>query len=165
MKNKIQKTAVASLLGWATVLAITFTPALSSAQGAAGQTRGDKIEGVWDSQVTITDCSSGTILATFRGLGLFIRGGALTQTNNQPPGLGSPSLGHWEKLSNGRYTATFRFFAFASGVFSGVQRVTRDIQLDQAGDTFSSVIATEFFDPNGNLVGSGCGLETATRVE
>ena len=43
--------------------------------------------------------------------------------------------------------------------------MTRDIQLDPGGATFSSVIATELFDPNGNLIGSGCGLEAATRVE
>ena len=167
MKNKIMKTVprwAVSLLGLATLLVITLSPASSSGQDLAGQNRGDRIEGVWDSQVTITDCATGNVLGSFRGLGMFIRGGSLTQTNNQPPGLGSPSFGQWRKLGAGHYTATFRFFAFASGVFSGVQKVSRDIQLSPSDDTFTSVISSEFFDPNGNLIASGCGTETSTRV-
>lgn len=168
MNNKIKKTAlttVVSLVGLANLLASSPSPAATSAQSAAAQLRGDRIEGVWDSQVTITDCTTGNVLVTFRGLGLFARGGANTQTNNQPPGLASPGFGRWDNLGGGHYLATLRFFAFANGVFTGVQRVARDIQLDPGAATFSSVISTEFFDPNGNLVGTGCGLEAATRVE
>jgi hypothetical protein len=168
MKNKMTNTRLArsaSLFGLAAVLFLGFASASNSAQGAPDQRRGDPIEGVWDSQITITDCVSGTVLANFRGLGSLIRGGSNIQTNNLPPGSGSPAFGRWEKLSQGHYSATFRFFAFANGVFSGTQRVTRDIQLDPGGDTFTSVLSTEFYDPNGNLIATGCGTEVATRVE
>ncbi len=168
MKNKMKKNALTPtvcLIGLTALLIAALSPTPSYAQGAPVAVRGDRIEGVWDSQIAIIDCSSGTVLASFRGLGSFIRGGSNIQTNNLPPGSGSPAFGRWEKLGHGHYSGTFRFFAFANGVFSGVQRVTRDIQLDAGGDTFTSVIATEFYDSNGNLISTGCGTEAATRVE
>lgn len=59
-----------------------------------------------------------------------------------------------------------RAFTFdANGAFTGVRRITRDMQLDTGGNTFSSVISAEIFDPNGNLIATLCGTETSTRVE
>ena len=168
MKNKMTTTRLVcrtSLFGWAALLVFALSPASQAASAALDQRRGDPIEGVWESQITITDCTSGTVLASFRGLGSFIRGGANIQTNNLPPGAGSPALGRWERIGQGHYSAAFRFYAFANGVFSGTQRVSRDIQLEPGADTFTSVLSTEFYDPNGNLVATGCGSEAATRVE
>jgi hypothetical protein len=168
MKDKNKKTALASIVS---ILALTallciLSPASSSAERSDGWDRGDRIEGVWDSQVTLTDCQTGNVLTTFRGLGMFIRGGSLSQTDNQPPGLFSPGVGRWEHSSGGHYTATFRFFTFdANGAFTGVGRVSRNIQLDRDGNTFSSVISSEIFDTNGNLIATLCGTETATRAE
>ena len=168
MKDKNKKTAlasVASILGL-TALLFMLSPASSSAQRSDGPDRGDRIEGVWDSQVTLTDCQNGNVLATFRGLGMFTRGGSLAQTDNQPPGLFSPGFGRWQHVDGGHYAATFRFFTFdASGAFTGTGRVSRNIQLDRDGNTFSCVISSEIFDPNGNLIATLCGTETATRVE
>jgi hypothetical protein len=96
---------------------------------------------------------------------LFIRGGALEQTNNMSPLLGSASLGHWQYLGGQNYTSTFQFFAFSStGVWTGTTKVTREITLAQGGNTFSSVISSTFFDVNGNVIATGCGTENATRV-
>lgn len=95
MKHKNKKTALASvvlILGFTALLCILL-PASSSAQSLHRWNRGNRIEGVWDSEVTITDCQTGNVLATFRGLGMFIRGGALTQTSNQPPGFFTTGLG------------------------------------------------------------------------
>jgi hypothetical protein len=168
MKHKNKKTAlpsVVSILGL-TALFFMLSPASSSAQRLDGSDRGDRIEGVWDSQVTLTDCQTHNVLATFRGLGTFIRGGSLTQTDNQPPGLFTPGLGRWQHVGGGRYAATFRFFTFdANGAFTGTGRVSRNIQLDRDGNTFSSVITSEIFDANGNLIATLCGTETATRAE
>lgn len=150
-------------------LSALFTSPLSlpsaDAQGTANKNRAARIEGVWDSDVTIQDCSSGTVLATFRGLGLFIRGGGLEQVNNLPPGLGKAALGQWQFLGGSHYTAHFQFFRFdPTGLWLGSQKVTRDIQLDEAGVTFSGVITSTTLDANDNVIATGCGVETATRV-
>jgi hypothetical protein len=168
MKYKSKKTAVASVVSILGLTAVLFivAPASSSAQSSDGPHRGERIEGVWNSQVTLTDCQTGNVLATFRGLGMFIRGGSLAQTDNQHPGLFSPGFGKWQHSAGGHYTATFQFFTFnENGAFTGVGRVNRDIQLDRGGNTFSSVISSEIFDTNGNLIATLCGTETATRAE
>jgi hypothetical protein len=160
MKDKTKKIILNSVLGLAGLLICGLTPSSVMAGGTA-----ERIEGVWMSDVTIKDCSSGTILATFHGLGMFIRGGALLQTNNMNPALASPSAGHWEYHGQGLYTATFQFFRFdTTGTWTGVQKVTRDIQLARDGATFTSTIAFTTYDVNGNVIASGCGTEAATRV-
>ncbi|MEO7724634.1 MAG: hypothetical protein ABIU29_08115 [Chthoniobacterales bacterium] len=137
----------------------------AQAEDSANRSRASRIEGVWDSDVTIQDCSSGAVLATFRGVGLFIRGGALEQQNNLPPNLGKDALGQWRFLGGSHYTAHFQFFRFDStGVWLGTQKVTRDIQLDAAGGTFSGVISSTTLDTDDNVIATGCGVETATRV-
>lgn len=166
MITRLTKSHLASavaLISLTTLLA--FPAASTSAEGAPDQRHGDRIEGVWDSQVSIVDCQSGTVVASFRGLGMFIRGGSLTQTNTMPPALSSPSFGRWERISPGHYTATFRFFRFLpDGSFTGVQKVTRQIQLDPGGKTFTGEVSFETYDTAGNLIATGCGTETSARV-
>jgi hypothetical protein len=125
-----------------------------------------KIEGVWESQVTVRVCQTGTPIITFRGMTMFIRGGSLIATNATPPTTGGPAFGKWQYLGGRRYIAAFRFFQFnPDGSLAGVRRVTRDITLGQGGDDFIATISFQTFDANDNLIGTGCSTETAKRVE
>lgn len=130
--------------------------------------QGNKIEGVWNSQVTIRDCQTGAVLKGFRGLGMFIRGGSLLQTNNTPnaPSTSGPSFGKWEHVGGQNYSATFQFFRFnPDGSFAGTQKVTRAIRLSADGNQFTSNISFQVFGTNDFLLQSGCGTETATRLQ
>jgi hypothetical protein len=49
-------------------------------------------------------------------------------------------------------------------VFEGMTRVTRDIQMARDGNSFTSVVSTQFFDVADTLFATGCGKEVATRV-
>lgn len=160
MNRKIKcPVIVAGLLG----LVALFAGSLSVPAAEAQSSRA-RIAGVWDSAVTITNCN-GTVLATFRGLGLFSPDGSLQQNNNMSPTLGKIGLGRWHYVGQQHYTATFEFFRFdATGTYLGTQSVARDIQLDPAGDSFTSTIAFTSYDPNGVVVASGCGTETSVRV-
>ena len=57
----------------------------------------DAIEGVWESNVTIKDCASGAVLRTFKGAGLFHRGGSLTADNSLPRAPQGIALGNWKR--------------------------------------------------------------------
>lgn len=82
-----------------------------------------------------------------------------------PPFLSSPSLGRWQPLGGGHYSATFRFFRFLpDGTNTGLQKVTRDIQLDPGGSTFTGTVSFETSDTAGNVIATGCGTETSVRV-
>lgn len=120
------------------------------------------IEGVWDSTVTLQVCGGGPVLRTFRALNLFEDDGSLIATSEAVP---PPSLGQWRWTGGRTYRAQFQYLRLgAGGVFEGMTRVTRQIQMAHDGKSFTSVVSTQFFDVADTLFGEGCGKESAKRV-
>ncbi len=110
MKTKIQRPIV-SLIALTTLLAGAIVPTSMAAQ------KDSRLEGVWDSQVTLTDCQSGNIIAKFRAFEMHQHDGTMTDTGAAPgdPTSRGPGLGTWGFVGgpNGQtYTAVFRFFRF-----------------------------------------------------
>lgn len=119
---------------------------------------------VWDSQVTLTDCNGHT-LAVFRAFEMFNLGGTLTSTDNTPPTLHGPGLGTWQPTGMRTFNAPFQFFNFnPDGSFAGTQKIDRQIRLAADGNSYTSTVTFRTYDPDGNLVFSGCGSEIATRL-
>ena len=124
--------------------------------------RPDRLEGVWDSVVTLRDCGTQSELQSFRALNVFERDGALVATSTVAP---TPSVGRWERLGPARYRASGRFLRYgAGGVFEGMQQVSRTIQMDASGDSFTSVVEIEVFDVFDVVIGQRCATETARRI-
>ncbi len=178
MKNISLKTI--SGLALAVILVLATVPIPASAQEAkdtqieqrqeeageisAKSKKEERIEGVWDSRVTIRNCQTGNPVVTFRAMEMFIRCGSLVDTNAAPPSTRGPGFGRWEYIGGGQYTATFRFFLYnPDGTFAGVRRVTRTIDLN--GDDLTSTVSIGVFDPNDNLISTACATEIAKRVE
>jgi hypothetical protein len=166
-------TAVAGLLGhaWSFSTASAETPAVVREEPRAGGDawnqgrRGEGIEGVWLSQVTITDCK-GTTTRAFQALNMFQAGGTLTDTDSQPPASHGPGFGTWERRGSRVFHSVFQFFRFnADGSLAGSNYVDRTITLDADGDGFTSTVAVSVLAPTGVVVGSACGTETAARVK
>ena len=100
--------------------------------GAIAQTAvdADPIEGVWESEVTIKDCSTSAVLRNFKGVGLFQRGGALTADNSLPRATQGIALGNWRRGSGQAYTANARFLRFnPDGSLAGSQKLQRTVTL------------------------------------
>jgi len=165
-------TVVAGLQGHlSTASAGTPEPALVQEQAMGredGWNRGARregIEGVWQSQVTITDCH-GTTLRAFIALNMFQAGGTLTDTDNQPPASHGPALGTWWSRGGGKFKSFFQFFRFnPDGTFAGSNAVEREITLDADDQAFTSTITVTVLNPAGVQVGSSCGSETAERLK
>jgi hypothetical protein len=154
---------VAGLLGHASSLS-TASAATPDTERREDRDRAG-IEGVWLSQVTITDCK-GTTVRAFQALNMFQAGGTLTDTDSQPPTSHGPALGTWKRVGSNKYTSVFHLFLFnPNGSLSGSARVERAITLDADDDAFVSTIVTSFLDPSGVQRGSGCGTETAARLK
>jgi hypothetical protein len=97
-------------------------------------------------------------------MNMFIQGGTLTETSDEL--LRGSSLGTWRHVRRQGYTAVFRFFTFhADGSFAGRNKITRAIRLSDDANAFTANAVFEVFDVNDNLVASGCGTETAKRLE
>ncbi len=132
--------------------------------GAIAQEAADPAEGVWEGTVSVKDCTSGAVLATFRGAQVFHRGGTLSDTNSAPTVSRGPGFGVWSR-SGTTYTAKFRLFTYdPAGAVSGVMRVTRTFTISADGKTQTATTTNTAEDLNGVVIRSACGSDTATRV-
>jgi hypothetical protein len=166
MKNMTLKSIVS--LGMTALAMLAFLPERASAQQTvpnSPQGSPERLEGVWDSHVILTDCHGHTV-ADFRAFEMFHRGGTLTSVDNTPPTQHGPGLGTWQYLGHQNYSAPFQFFNFnPDGSFAGIQKIERNIVLDAHAESYTSVVTFEAIDPNGNVLFSGCGTESATRLD
>ncbi len=159
--NSLQTTSLVAVTAAATVMLMQACGGNALADDALP----DPIEGVWESAVTITDCTSGAVLRTFKGAGLFARGGALTGDNSNPPATRSTAYGQWRKGSGMSYSAAFRFYRFnPDGTLAGSQRVQRAITMAADGNSFTGTITGQVLDNAGVVLAPVCGTETATRI-
>jgi hypothetical protein len=143
---------------------LALLPVISSANGNQSSFDGRHpwIEGVWDSTVTLQACGSNVTLRSFRALNSFEVTGALVATSEVAP---PPSLGRWRWLGGRSFKAQFQYLRLgASGVFEGMTRVTRVIELAPDGRSFTGVVSTQLFDVADTVFAEGCGKEAATRV-
>src|SRR5450755_4132624 len=129
------------------IIPMMAVAAVSVASAAVPPQQSAPLQGVWDSQVTLTDCNGNT-LAAFRAFEIFHQGGTLTSTDNTPPTLHGPGLGTWERVNGRKYTSPFQFFNFnPDGSFAGVQKIDRVIQLAADGNSYTSTVTFGAYDP------------------
>lgn len=133
------------------------------AQAASGA---DPVEGVWESEITIRDCTSGTVIRTFKGVNTFHRGGTLSDTNNGAPTTRGPGAGIWRAGAvAGSYTASFRFYRYnPDGTLAGSQRVNRTFTLGASGNSTTGTIAAQVLDTADTVLQNLCGTETSVRL-
>lgn len=155
----MKKIILRSIILIMTVAALTGAPAAAFPQHRAS------LEGAWDSQVTNTDCN-GNILMAFRSFEAYHQGGTVTTTGNaNSPALSSPGIGTWQSTGMRTFNATFQFFTFnPDGSFAGTVKIESQIHLSDHGNSFTATSTFEGYDPDGNLIFSGCGTEVATRL-
>ena len=156
--------AVGALLGAGNVAQATE----HSGNGSKAQARA--IEGVWLPIVTITDCNTQAVIATFPSMEIYVRGGgyigfgAVTQSDQ----IG---MGAWRHAGGRNYTAQYQFFGYTpfgapDGTPDGtLLRVSATIRLNAAGTAFTSSNTAEVVDTAGNVLAQTCGTRTATRLQ
>ena len=135
--------------------------------GAVAQTASDAdpIEGVWESSITIKDCASGAVVRSFKGEGMFHRGGSLTADNSLPPPTRGLALGNWQHGGGLTYTANFRFLRFnPDGSVAGSQKVQRVLNLSADRNSLTGTITGQVLDPAEVVLQPICGSETAVRI-
>jgi hypothetical protein len=160
----MKKITLKSLVSTMALAALILTPASLSAQQLSAQ-NGASLEGAWDSQVTSTDCN-GHILMAFRAFEAYHQGGTLTTTGNaNSPALSSPGIGTWQRTGMRTFSAPLQFFTFnPDGSFAGIVKIAGQIHLSADGNSYTGTNTFAVYDPDGNLVFSGCGTEVATRL-
>lgn len=164
MKASVLKTILPTVLSAVIATAFTQACSLDSPRVLAQITEADPIEGLWSSQVTVTNCQTGAVMRSFAALNLFARGGTVMDTDSQPPTGHGPGLGNWTNTGAGQYTSSFQFYRFnTDGSLAGSQQIARTITLAADSESFTSKLNVTALDTNGNSIGTACGTETATK--
>ncbi len=157
------------VIALAMILTLTIASLTVFGQTRADQSfidAGNSIEGVWRNQVTVKDCQSNTVLATFAGLLNYHQGGTMSETGATNPALRSPGYGIWTRTDGRTYAGKFTFFTFnPDGTSNGSQKVNQNIVISQNGNHLTDNATAEIFDANGNLLFTVCATANATRFE
>lgn len=125
---------------------------------------GNKIDGVWESQLTYRNCITGAVLFTSSSLTAYAEGGVMhAVTFGAPPSLRYPGLGVWRHVQGREYESTFKEFRYnADGTFAG--KVIAVVQIThELDDTLTTSAVGRFYNAAGTLVGTVCPSGTAAR--
>ena len=161
-KNQIAALSITCALTLAaTFLAFHVTPGQATEKFAAG----GRLEGTWDTRVSIINCATGAVIRSFDSVGSFNKGGTMIDsTSGMPQSLKTPGQGVWAHTTDSNYVFRFKSFSFdAAGNYTGYTIIQHEAQLDPGGDSYSSSGTAEIYAPNGTQVAAGCSSTVATR--
>lgn len=124
-----------------------------------------QLTGVWDVQVTLRNCTSGAVIASFPAMDLFIADGSASEVGvGTAPAARYPSFGRWHYVGPRSFSSHFAFFRFAPDEsYAGTQEVRRRITLTSDGHHFTSVAEVAIYDTHHQLLQTGCATEAAVR--
>ena len=148
-------------------LLVVCTLPLMVAPPATGQgTESGRLQGTWETQITLTDCA-GHVIRSFPSLLEFGAGGTVVEsTAGTPQALKTPGLGVWRHSTGNTYAIRFKSFSFnAQNVFTGWTIISGETTVDSTGDARSGPATVEVYDPNGVLLITLCAETTGTRFE
>ena len=127
---------------------------------------GGRLEGIWDMQITLNDCSGHTI-RSFASQVVFMAGGTLAEeSSGTAPALRTGGKGVWSHTTNSNYAFRFKVFNFnAQNVFTGWTIITGETTVDTTGNANSGPATVDIYDPNGVLLAHVCADAVGTRFE
>ena len=138
-----------------------------AAEKAPGEGQaGGKLEGTWNMQITLNDCS-GHVIRSFPTLVEFVAGGTVTEASGgTAPALVTGGKGVWSHTTDHTYAFRFKDFNFnTSNVFTGWSIITGETTVDRTGNANSGPATVQVYDPNGNLLATVCADTVGTRFE
>ena len=148
----------------AIVVALAISSSAVTAQDTALYPDGNKIEGVWDAQVTFRNCATGAALFTGQSLVAYARGGVVTNiTQGAAPSGRYPGLGVWHHVSGRDYQSTFKEFRYnPDGTFAGKIIVVVNIT-HELDDTLTTSAVGRFYDAAGQVTATICPTGVGVR--
>jgi len=155
----------------AMALAVLFTLTIE----ALASEQGNRLDGVWNVQVTILSACgpTGVPVGGLPSIIIFTRDGKVIETPGTPlvgPPVVlrvSPGLGTWQHQQGQQYSAAFTFFRInvPANPFVGTHTITEDIEVSNHGDEFTATGTSEVLDTARNVIQSGCNILTGTRID
>jgi hypothetical protein len=124
-----------------------------------------KLEGTWQAQTTIVNCQTGTVMENFAKLVSFNASGTAQEVSSSTL-FRSAALGVWDRDDRDSFRYLLRFFRFnPDGTPAGSVRAIWEVNVAQGSDSYTGEATVQIIAPNGTVVATICGTETATRLE
>jgi hypothetical protein len=167
--NTCRATALAAVMAGGMLMPATAVLAQAASPDAGSPDTRDhnSLEGTWRAQLTVRDCQTGAVLRTFPAMFAFAQGGTLTVTTaGQLPSQSTAGLGVWRHTDGRRYSAVSEAFLFSpAGVWTGTQRLTRVIEIDNDANAFTDAVGVQILDTNRKVIVTGCGTTVGRRFK
>ena len=159
--KSLKSVALVSVTAAATMLLIQACGGGALAQASDA----DPVEGVWESTLTVRDCTSGAVLATFKGQSVLHRGGTLSADNSQPTVTRGAAYGTWKRGAGNAYTSTLVFMRFnPDTTLAGTQKVVRSFTLAADGNSLMGTNTAQIINTAGVVLQQACVGETGVRT-
>lgn len=174
MKRNFVKIIAGAALAFSIIALVTFGSVLAQNESdslknadESSRSGGGNFSGTWEVAVTIRNCQTWAAIRTFPSVTTFMHGGTLIDsTSAMPQSRKTPGHGVWSHAGGNTYSFSFKVFNFdAAGNYTGWQTVRQTAYLDPLRDEYFSRGTSEIFDPNGNLLMTGCSSTTAARFQ
>jgi len=161
MKTQLVRNVMALLL-----FACALTTLVAAERPLQEGMVGGRLEGTWNMQITLNDCS-GHVIRTFPTLVAFIAGGTLTEASGgTAPALNTGGKGVWSHTTDSTYAFRFKDFNFNSSyVLTGWSIISGELTVDATGNVNGGPATVRVYNPNGDLVASLCAEAVGTRFE
>ncbi len=126
--------------------------------------RHSRITGIWDVDVTLTNCATNDTLFTFAGMHKFELGGTGQIVPNANTSGLSPHMMIWSHVKDNDYLVAAKMFRWnAAGVNIGWIVLNFEVSINEDADEYSGSGTAQVFDTAGVLVGGNCPYFAGTR--
>jgi hypothetical protein len=123
-----------------------------------------RLEGTWQAQTTIVNCQTGTVMENFSKFVSFNSGGTAQEVSSSTL-FRSAALGIWERNGWDSFRYLLRFFRFnPDGTPAGSVRAVWEGEFTNS-NSYVAEATVQIIAPNGTVVATICGTETASRLE
>ena len=136
------------------VLAIVALLVVSASPAFA---MGRNLVGTWDAVATFDGGGEAPFLASYN------RGGVWTSSGSSAGA--SAAHGAWERVGPGQYSTKSKIFFYdANGNLSAIGESQSEIQISQDGESYTGTFEATISLPDGTVVATNTGTESATRI-
>ena len=161
MRTKVVKSLMAPLLFASALVTLVASERAPREGGRSG-----RIQGTWETQITLNDCA-GHVIRSFQGMLTFHQGGTMMDGTTTPSAFRTPAEGVWGITADNTYAFRMKSFSFnAQNILTGWGIISGELTVDETGNVFTGTGATlQVYDPNGVLVTTLCAESSGTRFE
>lgn len=159
--TRISGIALAALIG---VFATQTTAQAQVGPDPNSNARHSRIVGLWNVDVTITNCGNGAPLFSFKAMHKFEKGGTGQVVPATNPSALSAHMLVWNYAGYNEYQTAMKMFRFdGAGNYIGWVEVVSEAAINEDADEYEGSGLAKFYDTAGNVVAASCPVFSGTR--